>query len=112
MSTFSRGQPPVNGQPHRSVRFIDAGWPDLAHVVITVGRQSTDYTLERFDVPPEQQGEGFRFIKCCPVPDGHEPHFHVLLSHLGHDCDCPGFAAHGLCEHVDSLLDLKRDGSI
>src|SRR5262249_4699877 len=104
--------PQVRVKPARAVRFIDCGWPDPSHLVVTLRTLTTDYTLERFDVPQDIQAEGFRFIKCCPVPDGEEPHFHVLLSHLGHDCDCPRFAAQGHCEHVDSLLDLKRDGSI
>src|SRR5262249_35891189 len=113
MSNLPRPNPHVKPlAPPRSVEFIDLGWPDMAHVVIRVGHCRTDYILEQFDVPPEVDGEGFRLIKCCPVPDGEEQSYNVLLTHRGHDCDCKGFAAHGRCKHVDSLLDLRREGTI
>jgi hypothetical protein len=84
------------------------------HIIVRVGKTTTQYTLERFDVPEnEWHGQGFRLTKCIPDPDATEaePFYNVLLSQEGHSCDCRGFESWGHCKHV-SALEAAHDAGL
>jgi hypothetical protein len=96
-------------KPERFIRLVVAPTFEPGRVVITVGKESTDYTLERLDSP---LGNAFRLTKCGLVPDGEEPAYNVLLSANGNRCDCKGFARWDRCKHADSLAVLVANGRL
>jgi hypothetical protein len=109
-----RGRLPVKTRkprpkPERFVRLVVPPVDGPGHVIITVGKESTDYTLERLESP---LGNAFCLTKCSPVPDGEETTYNVLLAANGNRCDCKGFARWDRCKHADSLAVLLAHGKL
>lgn len=100
----------VKAKVERFARLVHAPTADLpGHMVLTVGREVSDYTVERID---SQLGDAFRVTKCCPVEDGEEHTYHILLSHEGHACECKAWCRWQACRHVSALLALKGRGKL
>jgi hypothetical protein len=99
-------------KPERTIRLthpVEGGY--RGHVIITVGDESADYELQRFESP---LGDAFRMTKVFPDPDAEEFVYHVLLADDGcsSSCECLGFCRYGRCKHVEGLIALKAAGKL
>jgi hypothetical protein len=104
-------KPRKSVKPQRSVQLSRPVHGRYA-VLIMLGRQQTGYYLEPL---PADFGLAFRFEKfsTCRIegePDGYD----VLLNQPGggQSCECKGFLRWGHCKHIDTILDLVRQGRL
>jgi hypothetical protein len=88
----------------RTIRVLAAG-----RIVITIGKDSDEYTLTEFPVGgPAFDGRAFRVEKFAGETYG------VFLSQSGQDdlCECRGFARWSHCKHRDGLRCLLHRGKL
>jgi len=93
-------------KPERFCKLVRQG-KDVVLVIrvkLSKTREQTDaYTLEPI---PSDFGRGLLLHKH----DGTS--YAVNLSGTDSECDCKGFASHGHCKHVESLLALQQRGKL
>src|SRR5438309_1178946 len=87
----------------RSIRVLSPG-----RVVITVGRESDEYTVTEFPAGGAFDGRAFRCEKFGGEAYG------VFLSRSGQDdiCECRGFQRWSRCKHRDGLRCLLSRGKL
>lgn len=91
---------------HRGVRLVRGPADGVAVVCVTVGKDSTFYTVR--ELLCEIGGRGFAMHKL-----GMGALYHVRVGDAADcSCECLGFLRHGFCKHVLGLLALTESGKL
>jgi hypothetical protein len=97
-------------KPARSIRLVVPPGDGTGVVRLTVGKQSTDYTLREFR--SDVGGRAFELAKVGLDADGECYHVRLTGDVRQDSCDCRGHARHSHCKHRDGLAAIVAAGRL